>query len=113
VIVVPAAETLVGDAVFTTWIAGPAVAVTVSESLSVTAGPDGGVPETVAVFVIEPASRSACVTAYVAVQVMVAAGTMLVLGQVIGDKPTCGSVTPTELNVTLPVFVTTNEYVTV
>jgi hypothetical protein len=89
------------------------VAVTVSPSVSVTAGPDGGVPETVAVFVIEPASRSACVTAYVAVHVVDALGANVLAGQLIVLNPGNGSATPTEDNVTLPVFVTTNEYVTV
>jgi hypothetical protein len=100
---------LLGDALFTTWIAGPAIAVTVSLSVSVTAGPDGGVPETVAVFVIEPTSKSACVTTYVAVHVVAAAGASELTGQLIALKPGSGSATPTGESVTLPVFVTTNE----
>ena len=35
---------------------------TVTESVSVTGAPTGGVPDTVAVFTISPASTSACTT---------------------------------------------------
>ena len=93
----------------TTLIDGTDDAVTVAESVSVTAGPLGGVPDTVAVFMIEPASMSANVTVYVAVQVVVAAGFRVDCGHETADKPGSGSVTPTLVNVTLPVFDTTNE----
>jgi hypothetical protein len=51
-----------GTADFTMPIDGEAGAVTVALSRSITAGPVGGVPDTVAVFTIEPASMSAWVT---------------------------------------------------
>jgi len=59
----PAAVTVVGNADFTTSIAGERVAVTVVEPVSVTGDPPpGGVPEAVAVFAIEPAFMFASVT---------------------------------------------------
>ena len=58
----PAAVTVVGSADFTTVIDGDWVAVTVVESVSVTAGPLGGVPVVVAVLKIEPEFMSASVT---------------------------------------------------
>jgi hypothetical protein len=70
--------------------------------------PAGGVPVTVAEFATCPESTSACVTVYVAVHVVVAPGASVVTGQ--ETVPTLTSVTPTPVRVTLPVFVTTNEY---
>ena len=58
----PADETVAGNADFAIVIVGPEAAGTVAEPVSVTGGPLGGVPETVAVFTIAPASMSACVT---------------------------------------------------
>jgi hypothetical protein len=59
----PAAVTVLGDAVFSNASAGAAVTVTVADDgADVTAGPVGGVPDAVAVSVIEPASMSAWVT---------------------------------------------------
>jgi hypothetical protein len=78
------------------------------ESLAVTAAPEGGRPDTVAVFATCPASTSACVTVYVFVHVVLAPGANDVTGHVI--VPTLASVTPTLVNVTLPEFVTTNAY---
>jgi hypothetical protein len=105
----PGLATDVGLADFTSWIDGRAAAGTRVVSVAVTAGPDGGSPLAVAVLAIAPASTSACVTTYVAVHVVAAFGASVLTGQVTGDKPACGSVTPTECNVTLPVFETTYE----
>ena len=74
-----------------------------------TTGPVGGVPCAVAVFAIEPASMSANVTVYDAVQVVKIVGASVDTGHDTADKPGSGSVTPTPVNVTLPVLVTTNE----
>ena len=87
---------------------GPLGAVTVAEPVSVTGGPLGGVPVAVAVFAIDPASMSACVAVYDAVQVVDADGANVDAGQLTADRPGSGSVTATEVNVTLPVLVTTN-----
>jgi len=58
----PAPLTTVGVADFVNEIEGAGVTVTVAEDgADVTAGPVGGVPDDVAVLVIEPASMSACV----------------------------------------------------
>ena len=88
---------------------GDCVAVTVAESLAVTSGPLGGVPDAVAVLKIEPASTSATVTVYDAVHVVDTEGANVDTGHEIADKPGNGSVTSTADNVTLPVFVTKNE----
>ncbi|MFF3443376.1 hypothetical protein [Streptosporangium sp. NPDC002721] len=75
-----------------------------------TAGPVGGVPEATAVFTIDPASTSAWVVTYVLVQVVEACGTSVVTGQVTtGGAPVPEndvSVTPTPVNVALPVLTT-------
>ena len=92
-------------------IAGVRGIVTVAAASSVTFEPFGATAFTLAVFAIEPASTSACVDVYVAVQVVEAPGASELTGHEIGDNPTCGSVTTTDASVTLPVFVTTNEYV--
>jgi hypothetical protein len=55
---------------------------------------------------------SANVTVYDAVQVVDAAGANVDTGHDTADKPGNGSETPTAVKVTLPVFVTTNEYAT-
>ena len=109
----PAAATVAGDADFTTWIDADCAAVTVAASVSVTGAPIGGVPLAVAVFTIEPASTSACDTAYDAVHVVDAPGANDATGHDTADRPGNGSDTPTAVSVTLPVFVTTNEYATV
>ena len=93
-------------------ISGFEVAGTVAESVSVTGGPLGGVPAAVPVFTMEPASTSACVTVYDAVQVVDPEGAKVDTGHDTTDKPGNGSVTATELKVTLPVLVTKNEYAT-
>ena len=103
---------MAGDAVFAIVIDGLLVKVTVAVSSSVTVAPAGDVPAAVAVLTIDPASTSAWVTVYVAAHVVDAPGASVAAGHVIADRPGSGSVTPTALNVTLPVFVTTNEYVT-
>jgi hypothetical protein len=78
----------------------------VTESVPVTGEPVGGVPDAVAVFTTCPASTSAWVSVYVFVHVVDAPGASVVVGQ--DTVPTFGSLTPTEVSVTLPVFVTTN-----
>ena len=92
-----------------TLIDGVRVAVTVAESVSVTAGPLGGVPLAVAVLRIEPAFIFANVTVYVAVHVVVPAGFNVDSGHETADKPGSGSATPILVSVTLPVLVTRNE----
>lgn len=87
------------------------IGVVVDELFDVTAGPDGGVPVADAVLMIDPALTSVCVIARVAVHVVDAPGANVVDGQLIDDRPVNGSVTPTEVRVTLPVLVTTNENV--
>ena len=104
--------------VFTTVIAGAWLAVTVAVDGGEVIGvvePDG-VPDAVAVFVTVPASMSACVTAYVAVQLSEAPAANVVDGQSIADKvpvpENVESSTATSDRSTFPVFVTSNEYVT-
>jgi hypothetical protein len=83
------------------------VIVTVDGS-ELTAGPVGGVPEAVAVFTMEPALMSAWVVTYVPVHVTETCGASVVTGQVIaGGVPVPEnevSVTPTPVNVTLPLL---------
>jgi hypothetical protein len=75
-------------------------------------------PLAVAEFVTRPVSTSPWAITYVPVQVITAFGARVGLGQVIGeaapDPPEVNvSATETPARVTLPVFRTTNEYVTV
>ena len=83
----------------------------VDELFDITAGPEGGVPDAVAVFAIAPVFTSACVIVRVAVQVVDAAGVSVVEGHEMLDKPVSGSVMLTVVKVTLPVLVTRNENV--
>ena len=83
----------------------------VDELFDVTDGPDGGVPDAVAVLLIDPAFTLACVIALMAVHVVDAPGANVVDGQLIADRPASGSVMLTEVRVTLPVLVTRNENV--
>src|SRR5512141_1247883 len=91
--------------VFVKTIAGAEVRVVVWVSGSVTFGPLGGVPVTVAVLAREPASISACVNVYtlfVAVQLALAPGARLASVHVsVGSN---GSVTVMPVSVTFPVF---------
>ncbi|MDH2430314.1 hypothetical protein, partial [Sphaerisporangium sp. TRM90804] len=117
VIVRPAAVTVVGEAVFSNDRLGAVSMVTVAvDGSELTAGPVGGVPDATAVFTIEPASTSACVTTYVPVQVVDAWGTSVVTGHEItgrGPEPeNAVSAAPTSVSVVLPVFTTVYEYVT-
>ncbi|MFF3443375.1 hypothetical protein [Streptosporangium sp. NPDC002721] len=110
-IVRPAAVTELGDAVFRSARPGAGAAVTVAvDESDATGGPVGGVPEATAVFTIEPASMSACVVTYVLVHVVEASGASVVTGQVTtGGAPVPEndvSVTPTLVNVALPVLTT-------
>jgi hypothetical protein len=105
-IVDPAVMPVGVPAVFVSVIAGvPAIVVSVASG-AVTAAPVGGVPVADAVLATCPESTSACVSAYVFVQLVDAPGASEVTGHVIA--PTFASVTPTEVSVTLPEFVTTN-----
>jgi hypothetical protein len=109
---------VVGEAVFSNARLGADVTATVADDgAEVTAGPVGGVPDAVAVFVIEPASTSAWVTVYVPVHVADAPGANVVTGhEITGGVPVpenAVSAALTPVNVLLPVFVTWNEYVTV
>ncbi len=83
----------------------------VTVSVPDTAAPVGGFADTLAVLITCPAFTSARVSVYVAVQVVEAPGASWVAGQV--TVPTLASVTATPVSVTLPVFVTRNEYGTV
>ena len=76
-------------------------------------GPLGGVPEADAVLMIDPAFTLVWVIVCVAVQVVDPPGARMVAGHEIADNPVNGSVTATEVNVTLPVFVRANEKVCV
>ena len=89
-------------------IAGERVIVLLVELVADTAAPVGGVPDALAVLFTTPASTSACVSRYVFVHVVDTPGASCVTGHV--TVPTFGSLTPTLVNVTLPVFFTTNEY---
>ena len=100
------AADLANDSVLV-WVIG----VDVDEVADVTTGPEGGVPDAVAVLVTTPAFTSAWVIVRVAVHVVDAPGANVVDEQLIADKPANGSATFTEVNVTLPVFVTANENV--
>ena len=77
----------------------------------VTSGPLGGVPAADAVLMIDPAFTSDCVIVRVAVQVVEPPGASVDNGHVTVDRPDSGSLMATDVNVTLPVFVTTNENV--
>ena len=103
-----------GLAVFSNANDGAVAAVSVADDgAEVTAGPVGGVPEAVAVFVIEPASTSACVTAYVPVQVVDSCGSSVVTGhEITGGAPVpenAISVALTLVSVVFPVLVTRYE----
>src|SRR5262249_38926768 len=111
VIVVPTASKVVGLADFTSVISGLATAETVVDDSSSTSVPSGAVPVAVPVLLIEPRSTSACVVVYVAVHVTLASGASGPAGHVTDERPGARSVTSTACNVTLPVFVTTYEYV--
>ena len=82
-----------------------------TESVADTVGPAGGVADAVAVLSRWPASTSAWVSVYVAVQVVLAPGARSETGQLTG--PVLASLTPIPVRVTLPVFATRNVYGTV
>ena len=73
---------------------------------SVIDGPIGGVPWPVAVLSTAPASMSAWVTVWVAVQAIIAVGAMVDPSQLIEPASATGSVTTMNAMVTLPVFLT-------
>ena len=105
-----------GDAVFLTVSAGFGVTVRVAvDSGEVTLTPAGVLPVASAVLVTEPASTSACVAEYVAVQVTLAPGASGVMpaGQLMADRMPVpendSSLTEAPVIVTLPLLVTLNE----
>src|SRR5262245_16176954 len=106
--VCPAAEYVVGLADFEKSIDGSGSAVTVSLSSSPVGVSFGSVELTLAALNTEPASMSACVVEYVAVQVRFSSGasTWSPL-QESDDKPSSGSAMATLPRVTLPVFLAT------
>ena len=113
VTVSPTATPLSSD-VFVTLMDGSAVSVvTVQSSSSDTSPPFGSVPVAVAVFSIFPASTSDCCTSYVAVAVAVSSGASVVALSAPSWMPSSTSVSASPLTVTLPVFLTVIEYVTV
>jgi hypothetical protein len=101
---------------FTTVSAGAGATVTVAlEDSDTTGAPRVVWPAAVAVFVTDPASTSAWVTVYGAVQVTFAPGASTVVEHVIvsaGDPEKADSVTAIFDTVTFPVFFTRNEYAT-
>nr|WP_238579612.1 hypothetical protein [Agreia bicolorata] len=119
VIVSPTFPACAGSADFTIVKPGAGFAVTTAlDGGDVTGVPSGGVPVDVAVFVIEPASTSACVATYDAVHVTDAPGANdaapagHVTAGAVPVPENAVSATVTSVIVTLPVFVTTNEYAT-
>ena len=82
-----------------------------AELVEVTVTAAGETPDAVAVLTSVPASTSAWVSVYAFVHVVEAPGSRLVTGQV--TVPTIGSLTPTDVRGRLPLFRTTNVYVTV
>src|SRR5258705_313391 len=95
----PAALTVVGLTDLTRVSAGAGgIGKTTVDGGEATAGPEGGVPDAVAVSVTEPASTSAGVPVCVAVHVVGAPGTSVVPGHDRG--PPLGSVTATVDSVT-------------
>ena len=78
--------------------------VTVFELTGAIGFPFGGVPTTVAVFTIEPASRSAWVTVWFPVQIVFASGANDEVTQLM--PVAFGSLTAIAVMVTLPVLVT-------
>ena len=89
-----------------------------AEGSDVTGPPEGGVPVAVAVLSTAPASTSACCTTYMAVQSMNSFGESVRSdGHVTAESDPAPenvpSTTDAFVSVTLPVFVTRKEYVTV
>ena len=107
VIVVPDDVKLDTFAVFTKEIPAEETAGTLTVEAALTTVPTGSVAFADPVFVTEPRSTSACVVTYVAVHVPDAPGASDVNGHEISDRFANGSVTTTELNVSLPVLLTT------
>src|SRR5580765_1186650 len=101
----PTLATVVAVEVFSTGRAGVWVAWAVAVSVGGTSVPPAGVPVAPAWVVTEPASRSAWVTVWTAVQVVLWPGARLVTGQ-LGALSVLSSVTVIPLIVTLPVLVT-------
>ena len=109
VITSPTASNDAGSAVFTRAMPGSCVPGTDSSSVPVTSGPVGGVPVAVAALSTDPASRSACVITYSAVQTSCSPGASVTgCAQSSADRPGSGSVIDTPVSVTLPVFVAVN-----
>src|SRR5215469_3445237 len=109
--VTPGPVKLLRSAVLVTLIAGACTGpstVTAAET-SLTAGPDGGVPDAVATSVTNPRSTSATVVTYVAVQPRDCPGSRSAGGQVRtapAGRPVSETVVP--VSVTLPVLASVN-----
>ncbi len=109
---------MLGDADFVSPSAGAAVIVTVAvEAADRTTAPVGEVAAAVALLTTEPASASACVTAYEAVQVVASPGASVVTGQATEGTGPAGAVNVSAMlspvTVWLPVLATANAYATV
>ena len=89
---------------------GAVLGVLVTVAVLVTFAASGEVPFAVAVMTRVPPSISACVTVWLAVQVVIAAGASVETGQ--ETESPSEAVTPTVLSVRLPVLVTTRLYET-
>ena len=108
----PATTFVFGVADFVVVSSGVWVAVTVALAVSVTGAPPVSRADTVAVLWMLPASTSAWVTVYVALQSIVSPGASVagaVGVQSIAERPVIGSVTWVLWSVTVPVFCTANE----
>src|SRR3954467_8277058 len=102
----PTASYLVGLADFTTVNVGALLAPTLALSEPDTAALAGSLPFAVAVFPTEPLSTSACVTAYVPVQVIATPGSSEAgVAGVQSSAGRWGSLTVTAVRVVFPVFV--------
>src|SRR3954453_5571572 len=105
----PTLLTLVSAADLTRLTCGAWSEGTDASSVSLTFGPEGGVPVAVATFVTTPASRSACVIVWLPVHDMDAPGASVAgCGGVHVSDPSFGSLIVTLLKVTLPSFVATS-----
>src|SRR6478752_584387 len=101
----PTAAYVWGSALLTSVRAAVCVACAVAVSVAGVSVPPAGVPSAVALLVTVPASRSAWVTVWTAVQVVVSVGARVVASQT-GAGSTLSSLTARSVIVTLPVLVT-------
>src|SRR3954469_12078885 len=105
----PTLLTLVSAADLTRLMCGACADGTDASSVSLTFGPEGGVPVAVATFVTTPASRSPCVIVWLPVHDRDAPGASVAgCGGVHVNVPSFGSTIVTLVSVTLPSFVATS-----